>query len=197
MQKINRYGIQGIDTFVECMKKEEEVLQFFQDLNLFNLRTIKIENCDEFLEHSLDAICRKNSNLRHLSIPNTLSKFGFGLDALSSCCISLETLFLDNSCLSNKKLEFLKNFQNLRNLSLKRTKIADETIKNIVKNNSKMSKIDLLHCNKITKEGATYIVKEAKNLKYLNLVGTKVNSHKGWRIYVQFGQFKKKFLMYC
>ena len=54
------YGIKGLDTFSQYLFKEHQVITFFQKLNLQNLKAVKIENCDEFLNQPLESICQKN-----------------------------------------------------------------------------------------------------------------------------------------
>ena len=191
------YGIQGLDTFSQYLNKEQNIIMFFQNLNLQNLKVIKIENCDEFLNHPLESICQKNYNLRELDIPNSLSRTGIGLTILATNCKFVEKLNLDNCCLSNKNLEILTTLKYLKILSLKRTKIADTTIIKIVQNNSTISKINLFNCKRITKVGVIALMKEAKDLTFLNIIGTKVNYQKGLLIFLQFGQIKPHFFMYC
>lgn len=191
------YGIKGLDTFSQYLFKEHQVITFFQKLNLQNLKAVKIENCDEFLNQPLESICQKNNNLRELEIPNSLSRNGIGLTVLVTNCKFLEKLNLNNCCLSNKKLEILTTLENLKTLSLERTKIADSTIIKIVQNNSNISEINLFNCRRITRVGVINLMKEAKYLTFLNIVGTKVNYQKGLFIFLQYGQMKPHFFMYC
>ena len=117
-----------------------------------------------------------------MNIPFSIARSGIGCQVLSIRCPLLEKLNIGGCCLSNKDLQFLLNFTNLKSLNLARTKIADITMINIVRKNPKLVKVNLLRCKRITQKAVLEILQKEDNLRYLNVFGTKVNKYKGCKL---------------
>ena len=116
---------------------------------------------------------------------------------LSVQCPLLEKLNISGCLLSNKDLQFLSNFTNLKSLNLARTKIADNTMINTVQNNPKLEKVNLLRCRRITQKAVLEILRKEENLKYLNVLGTKVNKFKGFKLLRQCDNYKCNISFIC
>ena len=165
--------------------KEEKVLKFFESLNLNNLRKIVLNNCSGFTDQPLHCIIQRNKKIQYLFLPYCWSRVGYGLHHLAQDCPLLQKLNINNCGLSNQKLQFLTEFRNLKSLSLAWTKVKNATIIKVVERNPDIEKINLLNCKYITREGISIILEKAKKLKYINVVGTKINYFKGLLLFDQ------------
>lgn len=131
--------------------------------------------CEEFYNFPLKKISERNVKLRKLHMPFCWSRTGIGLENLAKNCLFVEELNINKCGLSNKNLRFLTKFQNLKELQMAGTKIADSTLIEIGKNNRNLEKINLFRCKRITKKGVEGLLKETKNLNKINIIGTKIN----------------------
>lgn len=174
------------DTFAEFMNREEKIREFFENLKLHNIKEIYIKFCDELYNFPLKTLAENNDNLRKLVIPYCWSRVGIGFESLANNCKFVEELNINSCGLSNQSLQFLKKFTNLKVIHLARTKIADLTLIEIGKNNSNLEIVNLFNCTRITKKGVEGFLKEAKKVRRLNLVGTKLNLAKRILIYNTF-----------
>lgn len=121
---------------------------------------------------------------RELHIPFSWSRRGSGFDHLADLCPFIEKLTINGCGLSNRNLQFLAKFEKLKSLSLAWTKIADSTLITIVKNNQDIEKINLLRCKRITHRAVFQTIQDARKLRYMNIVGTKVSSSNVFRILI-------------
>ena len=176
-------NIQAANTFSEYLIKEEKLIEFFQNLRLQNLKEIYIKMCDEFYNFPLMKISESNVKLRKLFMPFCWCRTGIGLENLAQNCRFIQELNINKCGLSNRKLQFLTKFHNLKELQVAGTKIADLTLIEIGKNNKKLEKINLFRCKRITKIGVEGLLKETKNLQKINIIGTKLNFPKRIAIY--------------
>lgn len=165
------------------MNREENIKEMFENLKLNNLKELYFRLCEEFYNFPLKNITENNHNLRKLYIPYCWSRVGIGFESLANNCKFVEELNINKCGLSNQNLQFLKKFRNLKVIHLAGTKIADLTLIEIGKNNSNLEFINLFNCKRITIKGVKGFLKEAKKVKRINLIGTRLNLSKRILIY--------------